>query len=199
MIKQAFNAKEIARVAAFAVIASFFGATPALAQNALDSMANPGTQGGFGHSTWKGTETNKEYDHLAAPGNVPGEQGWANFTSNNGAGSINGPIFKGTAPQLSGPGGSSGAASSAPFAGTYTAPGNFALKNMGRNTLPPTRLESFVRNSGMNDAIYGDEGENGLPPYFGFSEGHRIERGINAPELTTGHKSDAPSAWGYPQ
>lgn len=191
MIKQTINAL---------VVSLLVGSVaPVLAQNALDSMGNPGTQGGFGHSSWKGTETNKDYDHLAAPGNANlAPQGWADFTSTNGAGSLNGPDLRGTFAQFSGPGGSSGAASSAPFAGTFTAPGNFALKNMGRSTLPPTRLESFVRNSGMNDAIYGDEGESGLPPYFGFGEGHRIERGINSPELSTGHKSDAPSAWGYP-
>lgn len=192
MIKQTISAVIVSLIAT--------SIAPALAQNALNSSGNTGKTGGYGHSSWRGTETNKDYDHSAAPGNIQmAPQGWADWTSTNGVGSPNGPDIRyGTTSQFAGPGGSSGAASSAPFAGTYTAPANMALKNMGRNTLPPTRLESFVRNSGFNDAIYGDEGENGLPPYFGFGEGHRIERGINAPELTTGHKIDAPSAWGYP-
>lgn len=191
--------KQIISAAVVSILAT--NIAPALAQNALDSMGNTGKLGGFGHSSFKGTQTNKDYLLDSAPGNVQmGGQGWSDYSTTQGVGAPNGPNIRyGTTSAGAGPGGSSGAASSAPFAGTYTAPGNFALKQMGRNTLPPTRLESFVRNSGYNDAIYGDEGEDGLPPYFGFDGGHTIESGMNAPELTTGHKSDAPSAWGYPQ
>lgn len=70
----------------------------------------------------------------------------------------------------------------------------------GGRRLPKTTLDSFVRNAGgMADMIYGDEGADGLPPFFGFSEGHRIQRGIHSGNLSTGHRSNLPSAWGYPQ
>lgn len=66
--------------------------------------------------------------------------------------------------------------------------------------LPPTRLDSFVRNSAAQaDLIYGDEGTTSIPPYFGFDESHRIETGMHSPGLTTGHRGSLPSAWGYPQ
>lgn len=70
----------------------------------------------------------------------------------------------------------------------------------GGRRLPPTRLDSFVRSAGGSaDQIYGDEGADGLPPFFGFSEGHYIGTGIHSGQLTTGHRSGLPSAWGYPQ
>lgn len=70
----------------------------------------------------------------------------------------------------------------------------------GGRALPPTRLDSFVRNSGgMAELIYGDEGTTTIPPFFGFSEAHRLERGMYSPGLTTGHKSGLPDAWGWPQ
>lgn len=70
----------------------------------------------------------------------------------------------------------------------------------GGRRLPPTRLDSFVRNAGGSaDQIYGDEGGEGIPPFFGFSEGHYIGSGINSGNLSTGHRSGLPSAWGYPQ
>ncbi|CAN5611981.1 hypothetical protein BH10CYA1_BH10CYA1_12560 [soil metagenome] len=70
----------------------------------------------------------------------------------------------------------------------------------GGRKLPPTRLDSFVRNAGGSaDQIYGDEGGEGIPPFFGFDEGHYIGTGINSGQLTTGHRSGLPSAWGYPQ
>lgn len=175
-------------------------AIPAMAQNALNSTANTGTQGGFGHSSWRGTETPWDYNQISSPGHSSlAPQGWADITNTQGAAAPNGPILFGTPGFAAGPGGQSGAPTSAPFQGTYAAPGNFALRQIGRGTLPPTRLESFVRMSGMSDAIYGDEGADGLPPYFGFDQSHRIERGLGGTGLTTGHKSDAPEAWGYPQ
>lgn len=68
----------------------------------------------------------------------------------------------------------------------------------GRNGLPNTRLDSFVLNSGgMGEAIYGDEGTSGPPPYFGFGYGHRIGTGIYSRGLSTGHASTMPSAWGW--
>lgn len=70
----------------------------------------------------------------------------------------------------------------------------------GGKALPPTRLDSFVKNSGaMADLIYGDEGATNIPPYFGFDESHRLERGVHSGGLTTGHKSGLPDAWGWPQ
>jgi hypothetical protein len=70
----------------------------------------------------------------------------------------------------------------------------------GRNRLPPTRLDSFVKESGGHAwHIYGDEGTTSIPPFFEFSPIHRIERGINGPKaagLTTQHGSPLPPAWG---
>ncbi len=69
----------------------------------------------------------------------------------------------------------------------------------GYKPLPPTVLDSFVNAAGgFADQIYGDEGTTGLPPFYGFDETHRIERGIVTPGLTTGHRSLLPEAWGYP-
>jgi hypothetical protein len=90
-----------------------------------------------------------------------------------------------------------GVTSGAPLRGGSAAPGNFALRQLGRNTLPPTRLNSFV-NQGR-DAVFGDEGRDGLPPYFSFTEEHRIERAMeHNPELTTNHHFGSPSAWDFP-
>ena len=50
----------------------------------------------------------------------------------------------------------------------------------------------------MADLIYGDESD-GLPPFFGFDQSHRINAGItgiNDAGLTTGHGSVLPDAWG---
>ncbi|MBX9686593.1 MAG: hypothetical protein K2X27_07815, partial [Candidatus Obscuribacterales bacterium] len=135
-------------------------AAPVLAQgSALNSTANPGTQGGYGHSSFRGTETPFDYnqtssaDRWGGSGNAAlAPQGWADTTNSQGAASPNGPYLFGTTG--GGPVGISGAATAAPFQGTFTAPGSFALRQQGRSTLPPTRLESFVRASGMNDAIY---------------------------------------------
>ena len=172
----------------------------AYGQSALNSGANPGTQGGFGHSSWRGTETPFDYNQISSPGHgALAPQGWADITNSQGAGAPNGPLLFGTPGRGAGPGGQSGAATAAPFQGTFAAPGSFALRQMGRGTLPPTQLTSLVRDSGMSDAIYGDEGTDGPPPYFGFDESHRFERGLGGSGLTTGHKSDAPEAWGYPQ
>jgi hypothetical protein len=65
----------------------------------------------------------------------------------------------------------------------------------GRNGLPRTELSGFVR-GGNAEAIYGDEGSDGPPPYFEFTAAHRIERGIRSNGLTTGHGSSLPAAWG---
>lgn len=69
-----------------------------------------------------------------------------------------------------------------------------------RNGLPPTRLDSFVREAkGNADAIYGDEGSCGLPPFFGFEKWNRINAGIVDDRdrgLTTGHGSYLPDASG---
>ena len=101
--------------------------------------------------------------------------------------------------------GDSGAATGAPIsmggAPTYTAPANIALQTQygaGARKLPKTRLDSFVFNAPNPELIYGDEGRYTVPPYFTFTEEHRIERGITSGGLTTGHKSDAPEAWGWP-
>lgn len=61
--------------------------------------------------------------------------------------------------------------------------------------LPPTRLDSFVRNAPNAEAIYGDEGTEGPPPLNGFNFGNTIGSGIVQPGLSTGHASVLPSAW----
>lgn len=79
--------------------------------------------------------------------------------------------------------------------------GNIAGGIVGRLTgrLPKTTLDSFVSNAGAQaELIYGDEGTDSIPPYFGFDETHRIETGIYSPGLTTGHRSALPEAWGWP-
>ena len=82
---------------------------------------------------------------------------------------------------------------SGPVVGTFFAPNNLALqteKGPGGHKLPATRLDSFVFMSGFNDHIYGDEGTEGPPPYSSFST-----IGSGGVTATTGHPSDAPSAW----
>ncbi|HEY9676551.1 MAG TPA: hypothetical protein V6C76_01015 [Drouetiella sp.] len=69
--------------------------------------------------------------------------------------------------------------------------GFMPLDKTFRGSLPPTRLDSFVANSGNPFMIYGDEGEDGPPPLYGFSYGNTIQSGIQG-SLTTGH-SGAPS------
>lgn len=68
----------------------------------------------------------------------------------------------------------------------------------GRN-LPTTTLDSFVRESGYDENIYGDEGTDGLPPLDSFLPQNRIDFGIVGTRragLTTGHGSIMPAAWG---
>jgi len=68
------------------------------------------------------------------------------------------------------------------------------------NGLPPTTMDSFVYEAkDQAEHIYGDEGTDGLPPYYGFDYVHRINNGISGQRdagLTTGHGSYLPSAWG---
>jgi len=64
--------------------------------------------------------------------------------------------------------------------------------------LPQTQLTSFVQDAGGSaELIYGDEGTFGIPPYFSFTQDHRIGSGIASSQLSTGHASTLPSAWGY--
>lgn len=70
----------------------------------------------------------------------------------------------------------------------------------GRNGLPVTSLDSFVKNAGgYAEQIYGDEGSEGLPQIKKFKAENRINYGIvgdRARGLTTGHGSVLPCAWG---
>lgn len=63
------------------------------------------------------------------------------------------------------------------------------------NELPPTRLSSFVADSGYDENIYGDEGTLGPPPIHGFEYNNTIAAGLcncgNGEGLTTGHHPDA--------
>lgn len=87
------------------------------------------------------------------------------------------------------------AATSAPYVGSFEAPGNLTLAKNGSKRLPPVRLDSFVEESGRNDRIYGNEGAH----YSGFERENRISAGFHGARdagLTTGHGSFLPSAWG---
>jgi hypothetical protein len=132
------------------------------------------------------------YNDSAPTTNMGGAFNDSQITSSNGAGSPDGPDLPGASSGSFG--GPSGAANGAPILGSFAAPANLALRQIGMKSLPPTKLDSFVAQSGYNDMIYGDEGEYGPPPYDDFST---INSGIYS-NLTTGHPSDAPSAWGYP-
>lgn len=80
-----------------------------------------------------------------------------------------------------------------------TSTGGLAPVFGGYDGLPPTRLDSFVREAGgLAFQIYGDEGTSGPPPISGFNRVNRIDAGIqgNNAGLTTGHESVLPSAWG---
>ncbi len=89
----------------------------------------------------------------------------------------------------------------------HLAPGFFGSRSFARqgqasvrNGLPPTSMDSFVLNAeGAAEAIYGDEGTDGLPPYDEFTPEHRINMGITGIRdagLTTGHGSMLPPASG---
>jgi hypothetical protein len=83
---------------------------------------------------------------------------------------------------------------SMPIPGTHLALGNLAYMVEHHSPiggqLPVTNLDSFVHQSGYNDMIYGDEGTDGPPPYSYF-----LTIGSGGVNATTGHPSDAPSAW----
>lgn len=68
-----------------------------------------------------------------------------------------------------------------------------------RGFLPPTQLDSFVKESGYDPNIYGDEGTDGLPPLNEFLPQNRIDWGIVGVRdqgITTGHGSLMPAAAG---
>lgn len=180
-------------VAVFALSLTIAG--PVLAQAWQDSADS----GESGHTTTS-TRENSRYQKMDSQGHATlGSYNEGAKTNSQGAGAPNGPDLKG-APGMAGfvPG-QSGAAMSGPILGGFDAPGNLALKALGMRSLPKTRLDSFVVESGWNDNIYGDEGKEGPPPYMMFPWFRHIEAGIKSDKLTTGHKSDAPMAWDYPE
>lgn len=80
---------------------------------------------------------------------------------------------------------------------TFVAPANIAYQVEHHvvigNELPKVTLDSFVyqaQKKGKAEKIYGDESTFGPPPQNSFEV---IEEG--GVEATTGHRSDAPSAW----
>lgn len=150
-----------------AITTAVCAGAPALAQNALNSTADGGAM-------W----------HDAGP-TLNGGGAWADYTGTQGASDPRGPQLEGSASGF----GSGGAATGAPFPGSFIAPANLALAAERKRSLPPTRLDSIVFSSGYADDVFGDEGTWGPPPYSSFGT---IDRGVHA---TTGHQSDAPSAW----
>jgi hypothetical protein len=86
---------------------------------------------------------------------------------------------------------------SAPQRRGGSAPGNLALKQLGKSTLPPTKLNKLVRLGG--ESVFGGDGPV-LPTYDKFTPEHRLERAMEQnPDLTTGHKLNSPSAWDIPE
>lgn len=86
--------------------------------------------------------------------------------------------------------------SSSPMKGGGSAPGNIALMQMGKKSLPPTKLTGFVNRAPQS---FDDEGKNGPPPENSFTQGFRIERAMDSmPDLTTKHRIGGPSAWDFP-
>jgi hypothetical protein len=85
-------------------------------------------------------------------------------------------------------------------AGMNLARAGAAILSSHGGGLPPTSMDSFVQQAGgMADLIYGDEGTDGLPPYYEFDQTHRINAGIFGVDnagLTTNHGSVLPNAWG---
>lgn len=81
------------------------------------------------------------------------------------------------------------------FAGrnTFIAPQNLALQtekhSMFGGKLPETHLDSLVFHNATPFQTFGDEGTDGPPPLSSFNT---IQSSVKA---TTGHPSDAPSAW----
>lgn len=75
-----------------------------------------------------------------------------------------------------------------------------AMAQLNNKGLPPTSMDSFVRQAAGNaENIYGDEGHEGPPPFDEFVYQNRINSGIydiRDKGLTTGHGSYLPSAWG---
>jgi hypothetical protein len=77
---------------------------------------------------------------------------------------------------------------------TFIAPQNLALQtekgSVFGGRLPETHLDSLVFHNATPFQTFGDEGTDGPPPLGSFST---IESSVQ--HATTGHKSDAPSAW----
>ncbi|MBX9685074.1 MAG: hypothetical protein K2X27_00155, partial [Candidatus Obscuribacterales bacterium] len=82
--------------------------------------------------------------------------------------------------------------SSMPAPNSYYAPSNLALRAVKRNTLPPTKLDSFVTQSGKRDDIYGMEGRIENTKYSPIGSGFDP---VTADGLTTGQESNAPSVY----
>ncbi|MBY0547464.1 MAG: hypothetical protein K2W95_09245 [Candidatus Obscuribacterales bacterium] len=82
-----------------------------------------------------------------------------------------------------------------------SSPGNLALRQLGKRTLPPTRLSGFVKAGG--DAVFG--GDRPLLPFSenrdkGFTTENHLENAmLQCPDLTTNHRISSPSAWDFPQ
>jgi hypothetical protein len=168
-------------VVAFATVCSV--ASPALAEGWADAPGVNGQQGQQQYTSG-GTDTVNFYNPQQPPTNDrgygPSPGIWGN-THSSGHTSTQGI-------------GWAEVANSAPLLGSMLAPGNMALKAEGKSSLPQTRLDSIVAATGYSDEVFGDEGTDGPPPLGDFATIGEAG-GVTA---TTGHQSNAPSAWGYP-
>ncbi len=173
--------KTILVVAACSVFSSL-SCAPAFAQFDFGSFMPPGSQmpggGGF-------------------PG-MPGGGGFPGMPGGGGSRNPNLPFNPGATTQTRG---------ANDYQNPHLSPGFFGSRSFAqqgqasiRNGLPPTSMDSFVLNAeGQAEAIYGDEGTDGLPPYDEFTPQHRINMGITGIRdsgLTTGHGSMLPPASG---
>jgi hypothetical protein len=176
--------KKVALLAAFVSIAS---AAPAYAEDGDSPWADATTGTMQGNATYQ-TDQVPPYVHENQGRLVPGEYRKSSITKGLGQDSPikdfannGGPII------IFG-------------VNTFLAPANLALQTQSRSgfggRLPETHIDSFVAQamkSGNAEMIYGDEGTHGPPPLSNFN--YIQSGGVSA---TTGHQSDAPSAWGTP-
>ncbi len=177
--------KKLAAVGLIVGLSSFI---PVQAEDVSDNPWSDAAGAGDQSHTARKTDSRPEYQHDNQGRQTIGEFGFAQETKSQFL-----PSIKNLQTSQGGP---------LIIAGVNTgiAPSNMAYMTEHRSPiggkLPKCTLDSFVhqaRKSGMADLIYGDEGRNGPPPYSFFMT---IQSG--GVKATTGHPSDAPSAWGTP-
>ncbi|MBX9685295.1 MAG: hypothetical protein K2X27_01260 [Candidatus Obscuribacterales bacterium] len=82
-----------------------------------------------------------------------------------------------------------------PIPFTNIAPANLSLRAVGQFSLPATKMDSLVKESGMREDIYGGEGNIQNTVYSAIGTGITGESAFG---LTTGHQSDTPQVSSFP-